>query len=135
MRYSVLILLVSCYFGSSTPDGRGLTGEETVIISRTIELADPGDDVASSLYSLRVLAGADAVADYCQPGAAACAMILEGVIVYDGVDITAFIHELMHFLQWYADRNLDYGHEIGHYWTQSGGESSLQWRLVYAEDI
>lgn len=121
------VLLASCYFGSSVPEGRAMSKMETTAAQCVIDLVEPDPGTASYLLGLGILAGPSDVGDLCSPSAASCALLVEGEIVYDGSDLGALVHEVLHHYEWVAYHRVDYGHSDPELWGKSGGEYSVEW--------
>lgn len=128
MKVLLCIFLTSCVIGSTTPEGRTLSRTETVAVQCVTDLLPPSSRTLRLLGSLGVLAGPAWVEQECQPNAASCALLLEGLIVYDGVHTGDVVHEALHFYDWYERRRVDYSHSDPVLWAKNGGEDSVEWR-------
>lgn len=125
MRNWVLILGIlfsGCFMYE--PIGRELAEKEQVYLDRAVRLYPHWAD---TLKSVRVLPSE--MATQCQPNAASCALVTAGVIVYDGEDSWAFVHELVHLLIWLEHRDADYGHDLPGYWDENDGLNSVQSKI------
>lgn len=130
MRRAMIItlLLSSCYFGSTIPKGRALSEMEIAATQCVIDLVEPDPSTASYLLGLGILAGPSDVGDHCPPSAASCALLVEGRTVYDGSDLGALAHEVIHHYLWVTTHRPDYTHSNQELWAKSGGADSVEWR-------
>lgn len=128
MRYAILAAsLASCVMGTTTPRGNTPSAAEMDAISCVIDLTQPSARPASLILALGILAGSDLVLDYCQPKSTSCAMLLEGLVVYDGVHTGDVVHETLHHYQWLQERNVDYDHTDPSLWAKTGQRLSVEW--------